>query len=109
MTQPRYSIVAPIYNEEGNIDLLYQRICEVMDSTGEPWELVTVNDGSRDRSREILDALSERDARVKVVNFARNFGHQTAVTAGMHYTSGEAVVLNRRGLARPAGTHPRYD
>jgi polyisoprenyl-phosphate glycosyltransferase len=92
-TQPRYSIVAPIYNEEGNIDALYKRICEVMDATGESWELVTVNDGSRDQSLPLLEALSASDSRVKIVSFARNFGHQTAVTAGLHYTSGDAVVI----------------
>lgn len=99
--QPRYSIVAPIYNEEGNIDALYQRICEVMDSTNEPWELVTVNDGSHDRSIEMLYAYAERDPRIKVVNFARNFGHQIAVTAGLHYTSGDAVVIIDADLQDP--------
>lgn len=96
-----YSIVAPIYNEEGNIDELYQRIREVMDTTGEDWELVTVNDGSRDRSRKLLENYAAQDPRVKVVNFARNFGHQTAVTAGMHYTSGDAVVLIDADLQDP--------
>ena len=101
MTHPRYSIVAPIYNEEDNIELLYKRICEVMDSTGEAWELVAVNDGSRDRSQERLEALAAQDSRIKLVDFARNFGHQTAVTAGMHYTSGDAVVLIDADLQDP--------
>ena len=56
--KPRYSIVAPIYNEEGNIQVLYERICEVMDSTNESWELVTVNDGSRDQSLELLEFIA---------------------------------------------------
>ena len=98
---PRYSIVAPIYNEEGNIQRLYERISEVMDSTGETWELVTVNDGSRDRSLELLEELSARDPRVKVINFARNFGHQIAVTAGLDYTSGDAVVIIDADLQDP--------
>lgn len=98
---PQYSIVAPIYNEEGNIDVLYQRISEVMDSTGEPWELVTVNDGSRDRSLELLQELAGKDARVKIVNFARNFGHGIAVTAGLDYTSGQAVVIIDADLQDP--------
>jgi dolichol-phosphate mannosyltransferase len=101
MTKPRYSIVAPIYNEEGNIQVLYDRICEVMDSTGESWELVTVNDGSRDRSLELLQDLSARDPRIKVINFARNFGHQIAVTAGLDYTSGDAVVIIDADLQDP--------
>ena len=99
--RPRYSIVAPIYNEEGNIQILYDRICQVMDSTGESWELVTVNDGSRDRSLELLEALAQKDPRIKVVNFARNFGHQIAVTAGLDYTSGEAVVIIDADLQDP--------
>lgn len=101
MTTARYSIVAPIYNEEGNIQVLYDRIREVMDKTGESWELVTVNDGSRDRSLELLEQLSAKDPRIKVVNFARNFGHQIAVTAGLDYTSGEAVIIIDADLQDP--------
>ncbi len=99
--RPQYSIVAPVYNEEGNLDVLYTRISEVMDSTGEPWELVLVNDGSRDRSMEMMDAMAAKDPRVKVIHFARNFGHQTAVTAGMDYSTGHAVVLIDADLQDP--------
>ncbi len=99
--QPRYSIVAPIYNEEDNIPILHERISAVMDKAGQPWELVCVNDGSRDASKQVLEALAERDPRVKLVNFARNFGHQTAVTAGLHYTSGDAVVIIDADLQDP--------
>ncbi len=99
--RPRYSIVAPIYNEEGNIQVLYERISAVMDSTGESWELVTVNDGSRDRSLELLQELAAKDSRVKVLNFARNFGHQIAVTAGLDHTSGDAVVVIDADLQDP--------
>lgn len=99
--QPRYSIVAPIYNEEGNIPQLYERITKVMDSTGEPWELILVNDGSRDRSLELIAQLAKADSRVKVLNFARNFGHQTAVTAGIDFSSGKAVVLIDADLQDP--------
>jgi glycosyltransferase involved in cell wall biosynthesis len=98
---PRYSIVAPIYNEEGNIQVLYDRIKQVMESTGETWELVTINDGSRDRSAELIEALSAKDPRVKMLNFARNFGHQIAVTAGMNHTSGDAVVVIDADLQDP--------
>ena len=99
--KPRYSIIAPIYNEEGNIQVLYERICEVMDSTREPWELITVNDGSRDHSLEMLEALTARDSRIKVINFARNFGHQIAVTAGLDYARGDAVVVIDADLQDP--------
>jgi len=98
---PRYSIVAPIYNEEGNIPELYQRVSNVMDQTGEPWELVLVDDGSRDRSRELISELAQKDSRVRPVIFARNFGHQIAVTAGLDYSRGDAVVIIDADLQDP--------
>ncbi len=100
-TKPQYSIVAPIYNEEGNIPTLYSRICEVMDTTGESWELILVNDGSRDKSPQLMEDLAARDTRVRTVHFARNFGHQIAVTAGVDYASGHAVVLIDADLQDP--------
>lgn len=99
--KPRYSIVTPIYNEEGNIQELYTAISKVMDTTNEHWELVMVNDGSRDSSLPMMLDLANHDSRVKVVNFARNFGHQVAVTAGMDYASGDAVVLIDADLQDP--------
>ncbi len=99
--RPRYSIVAPVYNEEGNIQALYERISAVMNSTGEPWELVVVNDGSRDNSLALIEAYAARDSRVKIINFARNFGHQTAVTAGIDFAAGEAVILIDADLQDP--------
>ncbi len=99
--KPRYSIIAPIFNEEGNITLLYERIIKVMESTGEAWELILVNDGSIDRSPEMIDDLAHRDPRIKTINFARNFGHQTAVTAGIDFAQGEAVVLIDADLQDP--------
>jgi polyisoprenyl-phosphate glycosyltransferase len=99
--KPQYSIVTPIYNEEGNIPLLYERLRDVMDGIGEPWELVMVNDGSRDQSLPLMTALANDDSRVKIINFARNFGHQIAVTAGIDYASGHAVVLIDADLQDP--------
>ncbi len=99
--RPRYSIIAPIYNEEGNISILYDRICEVMDPLGEPWELVCVNDGSTDASYDLLLALADSDPKVRIVQFARNFGHQIAVSAGMKYATGDAVVLIDADLQDP--------
>jgi len=100
-SKPRISIVAPIYDEEGNIPLLYERIHEVMDSSRYAWELILVNDGSRDRSLELMTDLAEEDKRVKVINFARNFGHQIAVTAGIDHADGNAVVLIDADLQDP--------
>jgi dolichol-phosphate mannosyltransferase len=99
--QPTLSVVAPCFNEEGVLHELYRRISDVLDGSGETWELVLVNDGSRDRTPEIMRELHAQDARVKVVDFARNFGHQIAVTAGMDYARGDAVVLIDADLQDP--------
>jgi dolichol-phosphate mannosyltransferase len=101
MSQPVFSIIAPCYNEEKNIPPLYTRIREVMDDIGDTWELILVNDGSRDETLNAMLAARDSDARVKIINFARNFGHQTAVTAGMDYSTGEAVILIDADLQDP--------
>jgi len=98
---PTISIIAPIYNETGNIPELYRRIKEVMDSTNEPWELVCVDDGSRDGSTDMLRELGKQDPRIRPVIFARNFGHQLAVTAGLDYARGQAVVIIDADLQDP--------
>ena len=96
-----YSIVAPIYNELENLPELYRRIKEVMDSTGETWELVLVDDGSTDGSTEAICALAKEDKCVRPVIFARNFGHQIAITAGWDYARGAAVVIIDADLQDP--------
>ena len=99
--KPVYSIVAPVFNEKECLDVLYSRITEVMDSSGSPWELVLVDDGSTDGSSEIMKSYSEKDPRVRCVFFARNFGHQIAVTAGMDNALGDAVVVIDADLQDP--------
>jgi dolichol-phosphate mannosyltransferase len=101
MSPPVYSIVAPIFNESGNISELYRRLKDVMDSTGETWEMILVDDGSTDNSAELIRQYAEEDVRVKPVIFARNFGHQIAVTAGLDYSSGQAVVIIDSDLQDP--------
>lgn len=96
-----YSIVAPIFNEAGNLPELYRRVREVMDSSGEPWELLLVDDGSTDGSTEKIRELAQSDGRVRPVIFARNFGHQIAVTAGLDYSCGQAVVIIDADLQDP--------
>jgi dolichol-phosphate mannosyltransferase len=99
--KPTYTIIAPIYNEIDNIEMLYARVSEVMDQTGEPWEFVLVDDGSRDGSTQAILDLQARDDRIVPVIFARNFGHQIAVTAGLDYSKGEAVVIIDADLQDP--------
>jgi dolichol-phosphate mannosyltransferase len=101
MTRPTFSIVVPIWNEEQVIPELYRRVVEIMDATGEPWELVCVNDGSRDGSLELLVELHNRDPRVKVLNLSRNFGHQIAITAGADFAQGDAVIVMDADLQDP--------
>src|SRR5689334_15798033 len=91
--RPRYSIVAPVYNEEETLPEFYRRMRAVIDALDGPTELVLVNDGSRDRSLEVAKELQAKDPRVKIVSFSRNFSHQIAITAGMDYAEGEAVVI----------------
>jgi dolichol-phosphate mannosyltransferase len=96
-----YSIIAPIYNELENLPELYRRVKEVMDSTGETWELVLVDDGSSDGSTDTICELGKQDKRVRPVIFARNFGHQIAITAGWDYARGDAVVIIDADLQDP--------
>ena len=99
--RPVFSVVIPVWNEEEVIPALYERLAQTMDSTGERWEVIFVNDGSRDRSLELLIDLSRRDARVRVLNFSRNFGHQIAITAGFDYADGDAVIVMDADLQDP--------
>lgn len=99
--KPTYSIIAPIYNEIENIETLYQRVSEVMDTTGEPWEFVMIDDGSSDGSTQAILELQTKDDKIVPVIFARNFGHQIAVTAGLDYSRGEAVVIIDADLQDP--------
>lgn len=96
-----YSIIAPIFNELENLPVLYQRICEVMDKTNENWELLLIDDGSTDGSTGIIRDLATKDEKVRPVIFARNFGHQIAVTAGLDYSRGKAVTIIDSDLQDP--------
>jgi len=86
------SVVVPMYNEAGNINEFYTRVKDVLTQLGEPWEIVCINDGSRDNTLAQLSALHQLDPRVKVINFSRNFGKEIALTAGIDHASGQAVI-----------------
>lgn len=99
--EPTLSVAAPVFNEIGNITEFYRRVKETMQTTGESWELVLVDDGSTDGSTEKILELAEGDAHVRPVIFARNFGHQIAVTAGLDYSRGQAVTIIDSDLQDP--------
>lgn len=101
LDRPVFSLVIPVWNEEAVIPVLYARVVEVMDSIGDPWEVIFVNDGSSDRSLELLIDIHDRDTRVKLLNFSRNFGHQIAITAGFDYADGDAVIVMDADLQDP--------
>ncbi|MGE5073907.1 MAG: glycosyltransferase family 2 protein [Anaerolineae bacterium] len=96
-----YSIIAPIYNELENLPELYQRVSAVMDGNGEPWEFLMVDDGSTDGSTEKILELARSDPKVRPIIFARNFGHQIAITAGWDNARGDAVVIIDSDLQDP--------
>jgi len=96
-----YSIIAPIYNEKENLPELQRRVSEVLDSTNEPWELILIDDGSTDGSTDIIREFAKKDERVRPIIFARNFGHQIAITAGWDYARGDAVVIIDADLQDP--------
>jgi len=101
MTKPLFSIIAPIFNELENLPLLYARVREELDKTEQGWELIMVDDGSKDGSTEVIRKLAASDERVRPVIFARNFGHQIAVSAGLDYSRGDAVIIIDSDLQDP--------
>ncbi len=96
-----FSIIAPIYNEVENLPELQRRIAAVMETTGKEWELLLVDDGSTDGSTELILELAKRDSHVRPIIFARNFGHQIAITAGWDYARGDAIVIIDADLQDP--------
>jgi dolichol-phosphate mannosyltransferase len=102
-----YSIVAPAVNEEDTLPHFYERVVAVMEQVGEPFEVVLVNDGSSDGTFRVMRALHERDPRVRVVDFSRNFGHQIAISAGLDYARGDAVIIIDSDLQDPPEVIPQ--
>lgn len=105
-TRKLISIVVPVYNEEDNIEHFYQQICAVMKQTPYDFELVYVDDGSKDRSREILSQLERADTHVQPIFLARNFGHQIALTCGLDHADGDAVVMMDGDMQHPPSLIP---
>ncbi len=97
----KYSVIVPAYNEEATLQIFYDTVTPVFESLGEEFELIFVNDGSKDRTEEILKSLCERDARVKACSFSRNFGQQAALLCGMELSKGQAVIAMDADLQDP--------
>ena len=107
MQKVRYSVVLPVYNEEAVIMESCRRIRAIMAAEGEPFEIIAVNDGSRDQSAALLRELCRQDPVFKLISFSRNFGHQTAITAGMDHASGDAVIVIDADLQDPPEIIPK--
>lgn len=103
----RYSVVVPVYQEEAVIQETHRRLTAVLEDLGESWELIYVNDGSRDRTGLLVRDFCRLDPRVKLITFSRNFGHQTAITAGMDHAGGDAVIVIDADLQDPPEIIPQ--
>lgn len=98
----KVSVVIPMYYEEEVANECYKKMTEVLSNIkGYEYEIICVNDGSKDKTLEILEKIALKDKRVKIISFARNFGHQCAVTAGLKYVTGDAIVIIDADLQDP--------
>ena len=102
----KFSIIVPIFNEEPVIHELYNRLSSVMKKIDGHYELIFINDGSKDKSREFIKEIAKKDITVKLIEFSRNFGHQIAVTAGIDYAKGDAVIIIDADLQDPPEVIP---
>lgn len=98
---PHVSVVIPVYNEEQVFPELLERLEKALEQTGRAYEVVFIDDGSSDRSLQMMREAAGRDSRIKVLSFSRNFGHQTAVTAGINHSDGDAVIVMDADLQDP--------
>lgn len=105
--KPKYSIIIPVFNEQEAIPLFYDAVIPVMDSLNEPYEIIFVNDGSRDNTLQILQDLAKKDNRIKVLSFSRNFGQQAAIFCGFENSSGDAVIPIDVDLQDPVEVIPK--
>jgi len=103
---PTYSVIIPCYNEEEVLPETHKRMTRVMQGMGESYELIYVNDGSRDDTAKILEDICKQDANARAIMFARNAGHQMAVSAGLDYADGDAVIIIDADLQDPPEVIP---
>ena len=105
---PVLSVVIPVFNEEGNLPLLYRQLVDVLEKDEPSYELIFVNDGSRDSSSDILQSLAHENKRLIIVDLSRNFGHQVAISAGLDFTQGQAVLIMDADLQDPPEVLPMF-
>lgn len=102
----KYSIIVPVYNEEEAIPLFYKATIPVMEKLNEPFEIIFINDGSRDKTINVLTELADKDHRIKVLSFSRNFGQQNAIFCGLEHATGDAMIPIDVDLQDPVETIP---
>jgi len=105
---PALSVVIPVYNEEENLAVLYRRLVAVLAACEPDYEIIFIDDGSSDRSPEQLQGFAAQDGRVKVVELARNFGHQVAISAGLDHSRGRGVIVMDADLQDPPEVLPEF-
>src|SRR3989344_3599951 len=93
------SVIVPFLNEEANLKILYKRLIKTLSGFG--YEIIFINDGSSDSSQDIVEDIIKKDSQVKLINFSKNFGHQVAVSCGLDFASGDAVVIIDADLQDP--------
>lgn len=98
---PELSIVVPLYNEAANLNLLYERLNQVMAKMGMTYEYIWINDGSHDKTMQVVKQLAAQDSHIKYLDLSRNFGHQIAATAGLEHTKGKNIVIIDADLQDP--------
>ena len=105
---PAISVVIPVFNEEDNLPHLYQRLTKVLGDVEPEYEIIFIDDGSRDNSGKILGELAENDPKVIEVQLARNFGHQIAISAGLDFARGDGVIIMDADLQDPPEVLPEF-
>jgi dolichol-phosphate mannosyltransferase len=101
MIKPIFSLILPVFNEEETLEETYRRVAAVVDKLDGEGEIIMVDDGSRDHSLQMMRELRQRDPRLRYLSLARNFGHQIAVTAGLRFAQGDAVIVLDSDLQDP--------
>jgi polyisoprenyl-phosphate glycosyltransferase len=105
--QINFSVIIPVYNEEENIELLYKALVPVLKQFLQPWEIIFIDDGSKDRSFELVKKMHEQNPEVNGISLSRNFGHQIALLAGMQYAKGDVIIMMDADLQHPPEVIPR--